>query len=143
MRLLKDAVTENFKLSEFANNLDGGVMIVTPQVIEFIQMLQEFRNYYGRPMNITSGYRTKEFNAKVGGASNSYHLKALAIDFRLPSEYHGFPKARKEEFLNNIKNKWYEVCKKHGHTGSIIYYDTYIHMSLWPTWYFYDKRGNK
>jgi hypothetical protein len=144
VKLLSDRVTEHFRLSEFANHKDGGVMVVTPQVIEFIQMLERFRLWYGRPVNITSGYRTPSFNRQVGGASNSYHLKGLAIDFRLPmAEFNGYSRARQDEYLNNVKNKWYSICGEHGKSGSIIFYDTYLHMSLWPTWYFDDKRGNR
>ena len=116
-------------------------MLLNLDVILFIQMLEEFRIWYNRPMNITSGYRTAAFNKKVGGASNSYHRKALAADFALPSAYYNYSKARKEAFLNNIKIKWYEICKKHGKTGSVIWYDSWIHLSWWPTWYFEDKRG--
>lgn len=141
MILLNDQITEHFRLSEFANNNDGGAMLLNPDVILFIQMLEEFRTWYNRPMPISSGYRTKAYNKKIGGASNSYHPKALAADFLLPAAYFNYSKARKQQFLDNIKAKWYEICKKHGKTGSVIYYDTWVHMSWWPTWYFEDKRG--
>jgi len=140
MKLIEDRITSNFKLAEFANTEDGGAMILNPNVIQFIFMLQEFRAWYNRPMNITSGYRTKEFNKKCGGASNSYHLLGLAADFKLPEEYFSFNAARKNEFLNNIKNKWYSICKNHCKNGSVIWYESFVHLSWWPTWHFEDKR---
>lgn len=116
-------------------------MLLNRDVIEFIQMLEEFRVWYNRPMNITSGYRTPAFNKKIGGASNSEHPKGRAADFRLPIDYYSFTNARKIQFLNNVKEKWYAICKAHGKCGSVIWYDSWIHLSWWPTWYFEDKRG--
>jgi uncharacterized protein YcbK (DUF882 family) len=34
-------------------------------------------------MTITSAYRTQAHNRKIGGAKGSYHMKAMAADFRL------------------------------------------------------------
>jgi uncharacterized protein YcbK (DUF882 family) len=43
-------------------------------------MLDRVRDKFDKPMYITSGYRTVEHNAKVGGKENSSHLKGLAVD---------------------------------------------------------------
>ena len=45
-----------------------------------LQALNEIRKGYGKPIIITSGYRCKELNTKVGGKPNSKHLKGLAVD---------------------------------------------------------------
>lgn len=142
MKLLKDEITSHFRLVEFANNEDGGVVEITPPFIEFVQMLEEFRGWYNRPVNILSGYRTKPFNKKVGGASNSLHLKGLAIDFSLPTAFYKYSKSRQNEFLENIKNKWYEICDKHNIYGSVLFYDTWVHIDARTNKrYFEDKRG--
>lgn len=47
---------------------------------ELISMLDVARKKYGKSMAITSGYRTIEHNAKVGGKPTSSHLKGLAAD---------------------------------------------------------------
>jgi hypothetical protein len=39
----------------------------------------------GLPVQILSGYRCPEVNARVGGATNSAHLYGLACDFIIPS----------------------------------------------------------
>jgi len=71
-------IAKNFYLHELMNSLDGN-FVLYPDPTLGIKM-QRVRDILG-PMNITSGTRTKAFNTKVGGASNSYHLKGLAIDF--------------------------------------------------------------
>ena len=47
---------------------------------EFLEILDEVREDYGKPMHITSGYRTEAHNKEVGGKKNSSHLKGLAVD---------------------------------------------------------------
>ena len=42
--------------------------------------LQVLRDYIGEPLHLNSGYRTPEYNAEIGGKTNSYHLRALAAD---------------------------------------------------------------
>ena len=43
-------------------------------------MLDMVRDKFDKPIHITSGYRTVEHNARVGGTENSSHLKGLAVD---------------------------------------------------------------
>lgn len=43
--------------------------------------LQPIRDYIGKPILITSGYRNKEVNKLVGGVVNSQHTKGQAADF--------------------------------------------------------------
>lgn len=44
----------------------------------------EIEHHFGNEIVITSGHRCKAHNAKQGGASNSFHRYALAIDFWIP-----------------------------------------------------------
>ena len=151
MNLIEDTITPHFKLSEFANNEDGGKMLLNQDVLQFIQMLEVFRIWYNRPMSVTSGYRTKVFNEKVGGDVNSYHLKALAVDFRLPSEYYKWTRERQNEFLNNIKEKWYRICDDkilpstgQKICGSVLFEPTWVHLDVRTgKRYFDDRRGGK
>lgn len=45
-----------------------------------LEMLNEARSKFDKPITITSGYRTKSHNSKVGGKSNSAHLRGYAVD---------------------------------------------------------------
>ena len=52
---------------------------------EFIQKLDKIREDVGFPLKITSGFRTKFHNQKVGGVKKSAHTKGLAADIATPS----------------------------------------------------------
>lgn len=47
---------------------------------EFILKLQRLRTACGWPFTIKSGYRTKAYNHKLGGADDSYHVLGIAAD---------------------------------------------------------------
>lgn len=46
--------------------------------------LNKFRNIYGKPMQVTSGYRPGKYNDAAGGAPNSAHISCEACDFADP-----------------------------------------------------------
>lgn len=73
-------LTENFSRSEFAckcGRCGGGEMSK-----EFLGRLQQLREYYGKPMIITSGYRCEAYNTAVKGAKASWHVKGRAVDIQ-------------------------------------------------------------
>jgi len=47
---------------------------------QFMQLLDEARDIAGIPFRINSGFRTPKHNKKVGGSSNSSHLRGRAAD---------------------------------------------------------------
>ena len=57
-----------------------GKLVVDPRAMD---MLQSLRNRLGKPMIITSAYRSPEHNARVGGAARSRHLQGIAFDVRM------------------------------------------------------------
>lgn len=48
------------------------------------RVLVPFEAYLGRPVVITSGYRSKQVNTAVGGAATSHHVVGRAVDFYVP-----------------------------------------------------------
>ena len=47
---------------------------------DLIEILDAIRGRIGRALKITSGYRTREDNERVGGVLNSAHTRGLAVD---------------------------------------------------------------
>lgn len=45
--------------------------------------LESVRIRYGKPIRITSGYRSPTLNKAVGGVNNSKHLYGLAVDISI------------------------------------------------------------
>ena len=74
------SITDNFKIKEFACK-DGSDTIVLHE--DFVNKLQQIRNHFGKPLNINSAYRTREYNRKEGGSSNSFHIKGRAFDLAI------------------------------------------------------------
>ena len=47
-------------------------------------ILQPLRDAYGKPINITSGYRSPKLNKAIGGSKTSQHSFGQAVDFQVP-----------------------------------------------------------
>lgn len=74
-------VSKNFKLKEFQCK-DGNFQVRLDS--RLLKKLQELRDQVARPLIIDSGYRTREYNKKLGGSPNSQHLLGRAADIRIP-----------------------------------------------------------
>lgn len=69
-------IRENFKLSEFQSPDTQEVKVDS----RLLDKLQALRDRVGKPVIVTSGYRTPEHNKRIGGAKGSYHMQGLAAD---------------------------------------------------------------
>lgn len=49
-----------------------------------VSVLDPIRQAWGQPLKVTSGYRSPELNAVVGGVPTSGHLEGCAADLALP-----------------------------------------------------------
>lgn len=47
------------------------------------QTMEQVRAVFGKPIHVHCWYRSPAHNARVGGATHSYHLLALATDFHV------------------------------------------------------------
>lgn len=75
--------TEHFSWRELFR---GQKELAGPDVFDNLyrvaRVLQTYRNGVlgNRPITVTSGWRSAEYNRKIGGAANSYHVKGMAVD---------------------------------------------------------------
>jgi len=59
---------------------------IDPQLLELLRWIQHYAGIHGYrgAIEILSGYRTAETNARAGGAESSQHLHGKAVDFVIP-----------------------------------------------------------
>jgi uncharacterized protein YcbK (DUF882 family) len=55
-----------------------------PNILPTLKVAQELRQHLGRPVKVHSVYRSKVYNAKIGGASQSQHMRFAAMDLSCP-----------------------------------------------------------
>ena len=67
-----------FRVREFRCR-DGTDTILIDEGL--VVLLQCIREHFGKPVTITSGYRTASHNTRVGGSKSSQHLLGRAADF--------------------------------------------------------------
>jgi uncharacterized protein YcbK (DUF882 family) len=87
--------------------------------------LEPLRKKYGR-VRVNSGYRTRSYNARIGGASNSFHIYTIhdgndqAADITCasgrPSDWH--------RTLNTIR------ANKRGGKGGLGLYSNFVHVDI-------------
>ena len=70
-------LSDNFKVKEFACNDGSDTVLISDELVD---LLQKIRDHFGVAVTINSGYRTSTYNKKVGGATNSQHVKGTAAD---------------------------------------------------------------
>lgn len=127
--MIDGRITKNFSLWEMMNKEadESTKLVLTPENTEFAQMMQELRDWYGNPMEVSSWYRTSAFNKKVGGDSRSTHLDGRACDIN------NIPQSLYKDFTI----AWQVICSTHGKIGGVGYYDWGIHFTDYE-----DKFGN-
>lgn len=110
MELVKSNIAKKNKID---NTPDSQSLKYMLELIKYC--LQPIRDKLGKPMIITSGYRCKELNKKVGGVSTSQHCKGQAVDFYVKDmtiqQVVDFIKKSGVEFdqLINEYNKWVHI----------------------------------
>lgn len=130
---LTDQLTQDFKLSEFFITSQAGGQaglwadfMALPEakrkayysnILQVAKYLQCLRSLIGKPINITSGWRSPRVNELVGGVSDSRHLTGQAADFNIAGMT---PKE-----VQRILDPWW--------FGGLGYGDTFTHTDIRPT----------
>ena len=120
MKINLTGLTKHFTLSDYGKDQTGTIPM-SDEALLHAQMLEEFRAWLGRPMDVHAWYRTKKYNQKIGGIPTSSHLKGTATDWHTNIEL------TEEKFIKYAK-KWKEICKAHGVVGEAGLYTWGAHF---------------
>ena len=97
MRLTRNFTYEELRHSDVAERMGINNSTRTKEeesvVIENLkalcmEVLQPLRDFLGKPVVISSGYRCAELNKAVGGVRNSQHMKGEAADIHVENTEH-------------------------------------------------------
>lgn len=87
-------LSKNFSLAEMLDSLTAANLNYkeqfepSPEIIENLRLLcvnvlQPLRDYLGKPISISSGYRCARLNKQIGGSITSEHMQGMAADIKL------------------------------------------------------------
>lgn len=109
----EERLSQNFKVKEFACKDGSDTIFVAPALVK---LLQEARDYFKKPIVISSGYRTETYNKKVGGAAYSQHKYGTAADIKITG------------VTPKTVYAWFD--KKLGNSGGVGLYTTFTHVDV-------------
>lgn len=109
-------LSANFRVKEFACSDGSDPIFISP---DLVSVLQKIRAHFGKPVTITSAYRTPAHNAKVGGVADSQHLYGAAADIKVKN----VSPLRVAQYAEQI------LINK----GGIGVYETFVHIDVRPT----------
>ena len=76
-------LSTHFKVKEFACEDGSDAVLVAPRLV---MVLQSIRSHFGAAVTINSGYRTPQYNTKVGGVAHSQHCYGTAADISVKGQ---------------------------------------------------------
>ena len=116
-----------FKVREFRCR-DGSDVVMIDESL--VMLLQCIREHFGKPITITSGYRTGTHNTAVGGSRSSQHLLGKAADIQVADTTVEAVAA----FAESLMPDWGGVGRypvKAGRTKGWVHVDTRAKKSRW------------
>ena len=119
-------LSPSFKVREFG--CKGSDIVLLDE--ELVVLLQCIREHFGKPVHITSGYRTAAHNAAVGGSKSSQHLLGRAADFWVEVT----PVASVAAYAESLMPGWGGVGRypvKAGRAKGWVHVDTRPNKSRW------------
>lgn len=107
-------ITPHFKVREFACSDGSDVVFVATSLVD---ILEAIRVHFGRPVTITSGYRTVSYNASLKNSSKkSQHCNGLAADIKVEG--------------HTPKEVYDYACSLLGDHGGVGIYNTFVHVDV-------------
>ncbi|MBD8927178.1 MAG: DUF882 domain-containing protein [Faecalibacterium prausnitzii] len=117
----------DFKVRELRCK-DGTDTVMVDEALTVV--LQCIREHFGKPVTITSGYRTAAHNAAVGGAKSSQHLLGRAADIRVQ----GVSVEDMAAYAESLMPDWGGVGRypvKAGRAAGWVHVDTRADKARW------------
>lgn len=99
-------LSDNFSLAELTHSdtarrkgIDNEPSYEQLEALQYLaqNLLQPIRDHFGKPVHITSGFRSETLNKSIGGSRTSQHCKGEAADFRVS----GIHPRRVWEYINS------------------------------------------
>lgn len=123
MNLTKNFTVEELQYSSTAikHNIDNTIPYYLRDNAQAVaELAQQIRDVWGAPLKVNSGYRCPKLNKLVGGASNSDHVYAAALDLNAGS------KEKNKQLFKTIQNikglKWRQLIDEYNYS--------WIHISI-------------
>lgn len=114
----------HFKVHEFACHDGSDKVLIDKKLVAWLEYIRSILD--NKPIYINSGYRTPSYNKKIGGATNSYHMKGQAADIH-SNHFQPIDIALAAESLN---------------IPGIILYKNFVHIDTRPKKYWGTSTGN-
>lgn len=106
-------LSTNFTVKEFACKDGSDAVLVAPRLV---MVLQTIRDHFGTAVTINSGYRTPQYNAKIGGVAHSQHCYGTAADIIVK----GQKPAAVAAYARELMPDW----------GGVGVYDSFCHIDV-------------
>lgn len=123
-------LTNNFSLEELTYSKyaeDNGISnlfdaVVVNNLLELCTgFLQPFREFYGKPIRVSSGFRSEALNEALGGSKTSVHPLGLAADLQpADGDYNGFVQ-KILEFVEKKKPAFDQLLKETSKTAKWVH----------------------
>ena len=106
-------LSTNFAVKEFACKDGSDAVLVAPRLV---MVLQSLRSHFCAAVTINSGYRTPQYNARVGGVTDSQHCYGTAADIVV----RGKTPAQVAAYARQLMPDW----------GGVGVYDSFCHIDV-------------
>lgn len=109
-------VSKHFQVYEFKCRQVDCILIDT----DLVDILEQIRVHFDKPVYVNSGYRTPEHNASVGGDKYSHHMYGMAADIRIP----GITPRQIADYADSLMpdRGWIGCYASQG----------FVHVDVWP-----------
>lgn len=121
--MLEDAdwlISKHFRVREFCCKDGSDPVCVDGNLVPILECV---RSKFGKPVMVTSGYRTPSYNRKIGGAKFSQHMYGRAADIVVEDV--------KPEVVYNFLCESFPYSCGFGLYSSFVHVDCRVTKSRW------------